>query len=180
MKPPTDAHQPPTAPSDPLLARLRGLPAVRLDDMTAARTLARAETALPSVVADVSARRRWSVRFAPPAALALWAVLYVWGAVGALARLFPTAAPPAVALTTPPRATDRAGRSAPAQAVPVHRPDATPLDPAQRLARLRGGTERQVIQMIDARVEPAGVIALGARQLRTVEVVAKLVEQRVQ
>jgi hypothetical protein len=104
MKP--SDHQPAPDASDPLMSRLRALPAVRLDDVTAARTLARAESALTAAATDVpAARRRW-IRVAPPAALAVWAILYVWGAVGALARLYPTASP---ASTAPPgSAQDRA------------------------------------------------------------------------
>jgi hypothetical protein len=89
---------------DPLLGRLRRLPAANLDDVTAARTLARAEAAFAAQPPARATRVRWWV----PVALSLWAVLYGWGAVRELGRLFPAARAPAVAgvprphLTIPP------------------------------------------------------------------------------
>ena len=81
---------------DPLLERLRQLPRPAPDDIAAARTLARAEAAF---VSARNAPRARLVGASVPAALALWAVLYVWGAVGELGRLFPAApAKPAVAV----------------------------------------------------------------------------------
>lgn len=93
----------PPDPDDPLLRRLHELPAARLDDVTAARTLARAEAVLAAPpAARLRADRRWLL----PAALVAWGTLYVWGAVGELRRLFPTV-PAAVALTTRPAAAPR-------------------------------------------------------------------------
>ena len=81
---------------DPLLERLRQLPRPAPDDIAAARTLARAEAAF---VSARNAPRARLVGASVPAALALWAALYVWGAVGELGRLFPaTPAKPAVAV----------------------------------------------------------------------------------
>jgi hypothetical protein len=77
---------------DSVLKRLRELPAARLDDVTAARTLARAEAAFVAAAPGPS-RASWWV----PAALSLWAALYGWGAVREIGRLFPAARPPAVA-----------------------------------------------------------------------------------
>jgi len=82
---------------DPLLERLRRLPRPAPDDIAAARTLARADAAFAAARRRPrAALPRWSV----PAALALWAVLYAWGAVRALGRVFPTdvKAQPAVAV----------------------------------------------------------------------------------
>lgn len=77
---------------DPVLQRLRALPRPVQDQISAARTLARAEAAFAAAPPVKSATRsRWPV----PAALALWAALYVWGAVRELGRLFPAANPPA-------------------------------------------------------------------------------------
>lgn len=75
------------APPDPLLARLTALRRDLLDDTTAARALARAEAELGPPVSLRPNRLRpvWV-----PAALAAWAVLYVWGAIGQLARVFTT------------------------------------------------------------------------------------------
>ena len=86
---------------DPLLERLRRLPRPGLDDVASARTLARAEAAFAAAPARTGTtararRARWSV----PAALALWGVLYSWGAVRELGRLFAAApAGPAVAVS---------------------------------------------------------------------------------
>ena len=78
---------------DPLLDRLRGLRRDVLDDVTASRTLARAEVAFASASAarpaPVAPRRQ---RAAVPLALAAWGAIYLWGVVGELGRLFPTAA----------------------------------------------------------------------------------------
>ena len=80
---------------DPLLERLRQLPRPAPDDIGAARTLARAEAAFASVPSAPPARL---ARVSVPATLALWAALYVWGAINELGRLFPAApAKPAVA-----------------------------------------------------------------------------------
>jgi hypothetical protein len=84
---------------DPLLERLRQLPRAALDDVAAARTLARTEAAFvtPPAAKARAMLPRWSV----PTALAMWGLFYAWGAVGALARLFPAdAAKPAVAEST--------------------------------------------------------------------------------
>ena len=79
--------------SDPLIDRLRVLRRVRLDDVAAVRTLARAETALASPVPPESAAR------APvalvPAALCAWALFCFAGAVAELVRLFPAHRAPA-------------------------------------------------------------------------------------
>ena len=89
-----DFHEP-HEPHDPLLARLRALPSARLDDVNSSRTLARAESVLLAVgpraattgapVASSSPLPGWLLS----AALVGWGMLYVWGAVDALARLFP-------------------------------------------------------------------------------------------
>ena len=87
-------------PDDPLLARLRRLPGAPLDDVTAARTLARAEAAFASAVSGAGAiARRPRAQWAIPAALALWGAIYSWGATRELGRLFATerTAKPAVA-----------------------------------------------------------------------------------
>lgn len=85
--------------NDPLLERLRRLPGPRLDDVTSARTLARAEAAFSAA----PAARRWLV----PAALAAWALLYAWGALREIGRLFPATAragrPAVAALVDPGR-----------------------------------------------------------------------------
>jgi hypothetical protein len=86
-------------PNDPLLERLRRLPRPKLDDVAAARTLARAEAAFAAAHATTESRSRfagWPV----PAALALWGALYAWGALGELGRLYPAnlETVPAVAL----------------------------------------------------------------------------------
>jgi hypothetical protein len=83
---------------DPLLARLRALPPARLDDVAAARTLARAEAALaaPAARAPVPWHRRWLV----PAALVVWGALYAARAVGELARVYPATASTTVASLT--------------------------------------------------------------------------------
>jgi hypothetical protein len=86
-------------PADPLLARLRALPPARLDDVAAARTLARAEAALapPAAVARARSHQRWLV----PAALVVWGAMYAARAVGELARVYPaTAASTTVASLT--------------------------------------------------------------------------------
>lgn len=70
---------------DALLDRLAGLRRDLLDDTTAARALARAEAALGAPVAQPL--NRWR-RVWVPAALAAWAVLYVWGAIDQLGRAF--------------------------------------------------------------------------------------------
>lgn len=89
---------------DPLLERLRRLPRAPLDDVAAARTLARAESAFASANTKAGGRSHiatttgWLTRAWVPAALALWGTLYAWGAVRELGRLFPAApAQPAVA-----------------------------------------------------------------------------------
>jgi len=81
---------------DPLLERLRRLPRPALDDVAAARTLARAETAFAAPQVDTRPRR---ARMWVPAALALWGALYAFGAVRELGRLY-AASPekPAVAI----------------------------------------------------------------------------------
>jgi hypothetical protein len=93
---------------DPLLERLHRLPRAPLDDVAAARTLARAESAFASAAATKAGGRSHIAHIAKnlgrltrawvPAALALWGALYAWGAVRELGRLFPAApAQPAVA-----------------------------------------------------------------------------------
>ena len=86
---------------DPLLERLRRLPRTPLDDVAAARTLARAESAFASAAhtnAGAGSKLARVKRAWVPAALALWGALYAWGAVRELGRLFPAApAQPAVA-----------------------------------------------------------------------------------
>jgi hypothetical protein len=57
--------------------------------VTASRTLARAEATFVAT-ARTPGGRIWRPGLVP-AGLALWGVLYVWGAVGALYRLFPGA-----------------------------------------------------------------------------------------
>ena len=100
---------------DPLLERLRRLPRAPLDDVAAARTLARAEAAFAS--ADTMPRaatrdRACVTRAWVPAALALWGALYAWGAVRELGRLFPRGAGAARGGCQPPRARRfRYGRS---------------------------------------------------------------------
>jgi hypothetical protein len=84
---------------DPLLERLRRLPRPSLDDVAAARTLARAEAAFASghASAGVGPTRARLSRAWVPAALALWGGLYAWGAVRELTRLYPASpAQPAV------------------------------------------------------------------------------------
>jgi hypothetical protein len=86
-------------PDDPLLERLRRLPGARLDDVTAARTLTRAETAFASAAGTITVARPPRAQWAIPAALALWGAIYSWGATRELGRLFATerTAKPAVA-----------------------------------------------------------------------------------
>jgi hypothetical protein len=94
---------------DPLCARLRALPSARLDDVTSSRTLACAE----AVLLETGARAVTTRAPAPSSsrisgwllatALVGWGMLYVWGAVGALARLFPMGPPPAAVTFTAPR-----------------------------------------------------------------------------
>jgi len=84
---------------DPLLERLRRLPRAPLNDVAAARTLARAEPAFASAAAATNVPNLARITRAwVPAALALWGALYALGAVRELGRLFPAApAQPAVA-----------------------------------------------------------------------------------
>jgi hypothetical protein len=86
---------------DPLLERLRRLPRPALDDVAAARSLARAEAAFAAAPRTENAPRSGLARWTGgslPAALALWGILYSWGAVREIGRLFPAApAEPAVA-----------------------------------------------------------------------------------
>lgn len=71
---------------DPLLDRLRQLPRATLDDVSAARTLARAEASFATTpVAGPNLLRRWLA----PTALACWGLLYLWGSVRELRRIFP-------------------------------------------------------------------------------------------
>jgi hypothetical protein len=90
-----------TTSDGPLFERLRRLPRPSLDDVAAARTLARAEAAYGAGGEAGAAVRSTRARLAGawiPAALALWGALYAWGAVRELQRLFPAAPPqPAVA-----------------------------------------------------------------------------------
>jgi len=79
---------------DPLLERLRALPSEGLDDVTSARTLARAEAVLPDRGGSARGREARAAtprftRWVLSAALLGWGTLYVWGAVDALTRLFP-------------------------------------------------------------------------------------------
>src|SRR5215471_10929221 len=83
---------------DPLLERLRGLPRPQVDDVTAARTLARAEAAFASASAAARAPAARFTAWLVPAALAIWGVLYTGGAAREISRLFPAQeAKPAVA-----------------------------------------------------------------------------------
>src|SRR5579863_7191904 len=63
---------------------------------------------------------------------------------------------------------------------PVDRPDRPALDPAQRPPLLERRLERMVIEVVDAREEAARVVTLRAAKPRAVEVVAELVQQRVE
>jgi hypothetical protein len=81
---------------DPLLERLRRLSRPSLDDVAAARTLARTEAAFAAPQAE---RRPQRARLWVPAALALWGALYAFSALRELGRLYPAApAKPAVAV----------------------------------------------------------------------------------
>jgi len=81
---------------DPLLERLRRLPRRALDDVAAARTLARAEAAFGTPQVETRPRR---ARAWIPAALALWGALYAFGAVRELGRIYPASpAQPAAAV----------------------------------------------------------------------------------
>ncbi len=81
---------------DPLLERLRQLPRPALDDVAAARTMARAEAAFAAPPAETRPRR---ARAWLPAALALWGALYAFGAVRELSRIYPAStAQPAAAM----------------------------------------------------------------------------------
>jgi hypothetical protein len=96
---------------DPLFARLRALPSARLDDIMSSRTLASAEACLQPMGPQASPTRAPATSsgmsgWLLSAALAGWGMLYVWGAVGALARLFPTTVPAAVTLAAPPLRSD--------------------------------------------------------------------------
>jgi hypothetical protein len=84
---------------DPLLERLRRLPRPRVDDVTAARSLARAEAAFSSAHAAARAPAARFTAWLVPAALAIWGVLYTGGAAREISRLFPAQpeAKPAVA-----------------------------------------------------------------------------------
>jgi hypothetical protein len=84
---------------DPLLERLRRLPRAQVDDVTAARTLARAEAAFTSAHAAARAPAGRLAAWCVPAALAVWGILYAGGAVREIGRLFPAQAEakPAVA-----------------------------------------------------------------------------------
>jgi len=83
---------------DPLLERLGKLPRPALDDVAAARTLARAEEAFAVPRAE-RLRRPLRATAWIPAALGLWGLLYVWGAVRELVRLFPAAARPTIGVS---------------------------------------------------------------------------------
>jgi len=84
---------------DPLLERLRRLPRGQIDDVAAARTLARAEAAFASAHAARRSPVGWLATWWVPAALGIWGVLYAGSAAREIARLFPapTEAKPAVA-----------------------------------------------------------------------------------
>ena len=115
----TDSRPPLGPASDPLLERLQGLRRDLLDDVAAARTLARAEAAL---AAAPPARPRLARGWLVPAALALWSVFYVGSALGALRAVFATTAGVEAARTASviPRAA----------AVEASGPSAAPIAPA--------------------------------------------------
>jgi hypothetical protein len=83
---PTDENQDAVS---AVLAPLRDRARDRLDEVTAARVLARAEAALspPAQPAPRSLPRRWLV----PAGLMLWGALYLWAAVGEIRVIYPRA-----------------------------------------------------------------------------------------
>ena len=89
---------------DPLLERLRKLPRPAPDDLAAARTLARSETAFAAARSGPPLAR-WSV----PAALALWGALYLWGAARELALLYPATRNEKPAVAANHRGPSRAG-----------------------------------------------------------------------
>jgi len=97
MKPTDESHD---AVSD-LLASLRDRTRDHLDDVTAARVLARAEAALPPSTFDqrtTQARARSSSRPRPrrwlvPATLMVWGAIYVWAAVGEIRLVYPGSQP---------------------------------------------------------------------------------------
>jgi len=84
---------------DPLLEQLRRMPRPQVDDVTAARTLARAEAAFSSAPAPARAPAAGHTAWLVPAALAIWGVVYTGGAAREISRLFPAQAEakPAVA-----------------------------------------------------------------------------------
>jgi len=88
-----------TTTPDPLLERLRRLPRAQVDDVTAARTLARAEAAFASAHAAAPAPASRLTAWLVPAALGIWGLLYTGGAAREIAHLFPAEAEakPAVA-----------------------------------------------------------------------------------
>ena len=89
MKPTDEKHDALSA----VLAPLRDRACDRLDDLTAARVLARAEAMLsPPAGLDVSRSipRRWLV----PAMLMAWGALYLWAAVGQIRSVYPRSAAP--------------------------------------------------------------------------------------
>jgi len=122
-----------TTPGDPLLERLRRLQGPQLDDVTAARTLARAEAAFASASdahAGAPARRaRWPV----PAALALWGALYFWGAVREMGRLFPAERTARSAVAA--EILRQGARRSPASVVTVVRPKPSAIAPGMMKAR---------------------------------------------
>src|SRR6185312_13361688 len=70
--------------------------------------------------------------------------------------------------------------AAPVQGRPVDGPHAAALHPAQRAPGAGRRGQGVVVQVIDAREEAARVVALRATEARAVQVVAELVQQRVQ
>lgn len=85
MKPTSEDHDAVSA----MLAPLRDRARDRLDDVTAARVLARAEALLspPARMASRSIPRRWLV----PAGLMVWGAIYLWAAVGEIRVVYPSA-----------------------------------------------------------------------------------------
>lgn len=74
---------------DPLFERLRRLPRGQIDDVAAARTLARAEAAFAAAHTTTRSPAAWLAAWWVPAALGIWGMLYAGSAVREIARLFP-------------------------------------------------------------------------------------------
>src|SRR6266446_8247933 len=91
-------------------------------------------------------------------------------------RFSPSRVPP----STPPSATlDRARPGRGPQLRPIDAPGLAHADPDQRAASLRRRRQRQMVEVVDAGVETAGMRRLQEAETLPIEVMTELVQQRV-